>query len=802
MFQNYLITGLRNFKRNALTSWLNILGLAISLSACLVIFIYVKRELSFDRGHPDAERIYRLTQVINSGGHVENSSSCPFPTMPALYEDHGHLIENYVRIFDFQIPVKSFKLEDERLFNERGIFYTDSTVFNMWDIPLIQGNPNDVLDRPFTMVISKDLAIKYFGDTDPVGQVIMLAGQDQLRCEITGVMGEGTASHFQPQAVISISTATKVAPFITQNWVWNPCWTYIKLRPEVAPEDLGAHFPDFVQAHYPQFNRDMITHELHPIADIHLRSHLEFEMSQNSDMNYVYIFISCGILLLIIAAINFINLTTVNLIARTRELGMRKVLGADRTKVMLQVLTESVLTACIAALIAFSMLGLAQPLLNDYLALDIGFNAWLNPWMLGGLLIAILFVGLLAGLYPALRFSRASTVGVLRGHSLRAPSGNWFRKALVVVQFSIASLLIIFTISSKRQLDYMQGMDKGYDTGNIVVFDIMTTPIPGRLAAFKTALKEHAAVKHVTVMNELLGVNNNNHEFNHEGMAPGEWKYFPALEVDEDFVRTFGIELIAGRDYESTREKEDSTSLVINKSMAQLLGYNPEEALGKRLNSMTGQERIVGVTADFHYKSLHHPVGPFVLDIAQRPGQFHYFAQHMAVSVDDMNPEVAAHMQAVWEEFVQNKPFEYHLLEDVIDQLYGGEYRLSRLLSIFSMLAVLIACMGLFALTWFIARLKMREIAIRKTLGAGMMHLISIATREQMTMVGLSFIIGFPLAFWVINRWLESFAFRMTQGMIPYIVSALCALAIAFLTMLVIAYGTANRNPAEVLKTE
>lgn len=802
MFWNYFLAAVRSFKRNALTSWLNVIGLALSLAACLVIFLYIKRELSYDTGHRDAERIYRLRQTIDSGGHIERSSSCPFPALPALYQDNSHLIASYVRIFDFQLPVKSFKLEDGQLFNERHVYYADSNLFTFWDIPLLQGDPERVLDRPFTIVISERLAHKYFEDRDPVGEVILLAGQDQLRCEITGVMGKGGPSHFAPEAVISISTIRTIAPNLHKNWVWNPAWSYIKLAEGVQPAGLEARFPDFIQKYYPDFTKNMNSHQLQPIADIHLKSDLEFEMSANSDMRYIYIFTTCGILLLLIACINFINLCTVSLSSRTREVGIRKVVGASRWQLVMQILTESVATSLFAALLAIAIIIAGQPLLNRYLELNIDLNSWLNPSMLIAIFAGVVIIGLLSGLYPAIRFSEASVIGVLRANTQHGRPRNWFRKALVVVQFSIASLLIVFTLVSKRQLDFIRDKDKGYNTENILILDIMTTPIPGRIDAFKTALKQHKDIRHATIMNDLLGIGNNNHEFNHEGMPPGEWKYFPALCVDEEFISTFGIDLVAGRDYDTLRGREDSLSLVINSSMAGVLGYTPETAVGKRLYSMTGKEQIIGVTDDFHFKSLHHPVGPFVLDIAERPGHFFMFCKHMAVKVDRLSPEVLAHMESVWKEFVQNKPFEYAVLDEEIKKLYGGEDRLSRLLGIFSILSVLIACMGLFALTWFIARIKTREIAIRKTMGAGMPHLVAVATREQLLTVMISFCLGFPLAFWVINRWLQSFAFRVDQGVGPYLVSALSALAIAFFTMVFIALRTAQRNPAMVLKTE
>lgn len=805
MFGNYLNTLLRALRKNRLTAFINILGLAISLAACLIIALVIQKELSFDRSHPDAERIYRVTEIISSESFTENSSSLAYPVMEAIYTDYPDMIESYVRIMDFQIPNKSFLLENNEKFIENHVYYADSNLFHFWDIPLIKGNPDDVITRPFTAVISEETAAKFFGEEDPVGKIVKLGGQDRLAIEITGLMGEGGPSHFMPNMVISLKTAEMLNRFMTRTWVWNPVWTYLKLNPGFEKDDLESKFPDFVQKYYPERLKPMVAQFLQPVTDIHLHSKLEFEMRQNGDIKYVYIFFCSALFLLIIACINFINLTTVNLSSRVKEIGMRKVVGASRKQLIMQFLFESVLTTIIAFVLALFLLLAAYPILSGSIGLDLEFERILNVEFLVIILGILTVTGLLSGFYPAYVLSGTDVVSVFKGGLKGSPKAKLFRKGLVIFQFAIASILIVFTLISNKQLNFMLTNDNGYTSDNIFVIPINHTRIIPELDAFKNQLKASPFIKEVTIMNEILGVNNNNHEFNHDGLQRDDWQYFPALVVDEDFLKSFEINLIVGRDYDRTKTREDSLSIIVNRALTRSLGYvNPQDAIGKRFQSIDGaNEKIIGVTEDFNYKSLHHPVGPFALDLENRlAGRFQFFAKNSAVKVTEINPEVIQHMENVWTEFVPNKPFNYSLLSDDLDVLYKGEERMSVIVAIFSGLAILIACMGLFALSWFIAGQKTREIAIRKTMGAGMFNLLVVATKEQVLLVLFSFLISFPVSFFLISKWLEIFAFRVDQGAIPYLVSALFSIGIAVLTMIYVALKTASSDPVKVLKYE
>lgn len=805
MIRNYLLITLRNLRKNRLTSTINILSLGISLAACAIIVLILRREMSYDTALADHDRTYRLTEFIDSGTNLERSSSCPFPALPTLHEENDDLIEASARVFDFQNPTTSMKLEDGQLFNESQFYFVDSTITEVFDIPIIHGDRETPLDRPFTMMIREDVAKKWFGDEDPIGRSVFLAGQDQFRTEITAVFAESSGpSHFTPRGLKSISTTRTFAPYLKNNWIWNPCWSYFKLKEGVQVASLEARFPDFVKKHYPGRAAEETSHGVQRIADIHLKSDLEFEMGKNSSMKFIYIFAFSAFFLLVVACVNFVNLTSISLSGRVKEIGVRKVSGATRRQLVAQFLFESLFTTLIAFAVGLLIMALVYSPVATLIDLPIHMADVFHPGTILLLALIVVATGLLAGLYPSFILSQVDPVLVFKGGRHQA-KGKGIRKALVIFQFGIALVLLVFTIVSQKQVRYMLGKDHGYDMENVVLVEITTTGLNQQVPTVRQAMLKDPRVKSVTVMNNVIGIDNNNHDFWYEGVPQGEFRYFPALMVDEEFLKTLDIELVAGRDYDATRQREDSLSVIINESLAKYLGYaSPEEALGREFHSNVGAEKIIGVAKDFNFKSLHHPVGPFVLEIPDRgqTGQFYFFMRTLAIKVDAVDAEVLAHLEHTWDQFVDNKPFDHRLLSDEIAALYKEESRMGTVLALFSGLSIMIACMGLFALTWFLAKLKVKEIALRKTLGAELPHLIMISTKEQMIMVGIAILFGVPAAYVLVTTWLNSFAFRVAPGSTPYVISAVAALAVAFLSMVFLAYRTSQRDPAPVLKYE
>lgn len=801
MLSEYIKVTLRSLAKNKLISSINILGLAISLSAFIFITLYIKKELSYDTGHADSDRIYRIAEIIKSDNFTENSASCPPNTGKFLLKDFPDDIEYMVRFFDFQNPVVTIQLENQELYNEKYVYFTDSSVFDMLDFELIQGNKETALSGPWMTVISEDLASKYWGDENPIGKKITRVGfQNQF--EITGVYRQNSVSHIKTKMLHSFATVDPF-PFIQRNWVWNPAWTYLKLAKNVSPEQFEAKLPAFVQKYYDPRSRDQTSHYLIPIEEVHLKSHLEFEMAPNSDIKYVYIFASCAVFLLIIAMVNFVNLSTSYSLLRGKEIGVRKVTGATKGQLVIQFLAESIIIAFIAYFIALGISFLSISYLEP--TLEIGVGELFN-WKMLAILTGIVFmIGFLSGVYPAFFISSFDPLVVFKGKMISQGSGKLLRKVLVIAQFTIAIVLIIFTYVTYNQLALLNNKNYGFDADKIMVLDVANTRIGQSYDAFRTQLMSNSAVENVTIMSDILAVNNNNHEFNHEGMTAGEWNYYPALIVDEEFVASLGMKIIAGRDYSVKYAREDSLSIIVNKTMAKTLGYaDPEGAVGQRMVTRNGNEKIIGVVDDFNYKSLHSPIGPFALDIRRnrQNNNGNFFTRHVAIRLNNSDQATLAHLEAVWEKHVNNVPFTYKMLDSELKKLYQEENNMGTILGTFAILTIIIACLGLFALASFIAQQKMKEIGIRKVLGATFLKLFYVGYKEQFLLIVIAFASAIPISYYFVEGWLDDFAYRINIGFVPYLVAGSLALFISSVTVLSNFYKVIVSNPSEVLRDE
>lgn len=801
MITEYFKTTLRSLAKNKLISSINIIGLAISLAAFIFISRYVVKELSYDQGHPGYERLYRVAELIESEDYLENSSSCPMRTGPLMLQEFPDAIEAQVRLFDFQLPLVTITLEDQRRFNEKYVYFTDSSVFDVFDFDVLAGDANKALVRPQTAAISEELAIKYFGDQDPIGKRITREGL-QNDFEITAVYKPGSISHIKANMLLSWSTFNSFGPNFGTNMVWNPAWTYIRLKEHATQQDLEENkFPIMVDKYYDPRSKEGTSHYLIPIKDVHLKSHLEFEMSPNSDIKYVYIFISCAFFLILIAMVNFINLSTSFSLLRAKEIGVRKVNGATKSQLVFQFLSESVIISLIAYVISLILCAVSIGFLQNLI--DLKTEEIFN---LPNLLIQfgiVVVIGLVSGIYPAFFISSFDPLLVFKGKFISNAKGQLLRKGLVISQFTIAIVLIVFTSITYKQLQYLNNKDYGYKSDNILLLDASNTPLGQRLEAFKTALQANASIGDITTMSDIIGTNNNNHDFQREGDQADEWNFYPALMVDEDFVETMDLTVIAGRDLDDGYAKEDSLAILINRTMVKSLGYaSPEEALGKKLWSRNGAEKIVGVVEDFNYKSLHSEIGPFALDIPRRFNNGFFFFRHVAVSVSDINSATLNHIQTVWEEFVPNKPFAYKTLDSELRGLYRSENNLGQILGIFAVLTIIIACLGLFALATFIAQQKTKEIGIRKVLGAGTLKLFYVGYKEQLFLILGSFILAVPIAYFLVDGWLGDFAYRINIGVLPFLAAGFLALFISGITVFSNFWKTITADPAEVLRDE
>lgn len=802
MLKNLLLTSLRNLARNKLYTLINLLGLATGIASFVLIGSYVRYERSYDQFVPHTDRVYRVVGEIEMEGQGEHSSSMVFGLGPRLSADHPELIEMYCRWFDFQDPQHSLKVGDSlstnKLFTETGLYLVDSTVFELFGYPLKVGDPNSALVRPGSIVLSEELAKKYFGDSDPMGQMIRWDGSQDLM--VTGILGEiPDNSHIRFEGLVSIGTILQFWQGVEEkNWVWNPCWTYVRLKEGISAAEVDRIFPDFIQKYYPDFLKDQIGHELQPLADIHLTSKLDFEMHQNGDAGSVTILWVIGFFILILAAVNFMNLATARSAYRAREVGVRKAAGATRGQLIGQFLLESIIMSLIAAVIALILINLLMPAFITLAGEAITMPTMLVP---GVLAIAVL-LGLLSGVYPAFFLSSFEPALVLKGNTGGSSRGQGLRKGLVVVQFAIALVLIIGTVFVRKQHEHLMKVDLGFNKEQV-----MLIPVRGPMADVYSAvfpeLKNISGVEAVSWANDILGKKHNTHEFNWGDMEQGKWTYLPALYVDEDFNEVAQVELLAGRWFSRAFPGDDSLSVIVNETFArQTHPDDPTLAIGDRMDTPNGEERIIGVAKDFAFDPLFKAVQPFVFDMCLPEGDGQWIRYlYLRLDAGDPAPVIAA-ARDIWNTRTTEFPFEYQFLDDQLNMQYEAQGRLSELIGSFSLLAVFIACLGLFALASWTAEKRTREIGIRKVMGADTLRITYLVTRDFLLLVLVGALVAIPVAWFGVGRWLENFAFRTAIDPLVFIGAALVVLLVAVITVSFRAVRAAQTDPVLALRHE
>jgi putative ABC transport system permease protein len=800
MLKNYITVAFRSLVRNRVYSLINILGLTVGIACFMVIAIFVHNEYRYDRFHSKADRIYRVCEKIDAQGHGENSSSNPFFVGKGLANDYPQLIEHTVRFFNFQSPAFAIQIDD-RKFVEKRLFFADSTVFKVFDFALIQGDPSTALARPNSIVLTTSTAKKYFGDENPIGKILRYEGSNDLA--VTGIVEDvPPTSHIHFDGLISFSTLNQfMGPNFEQIPIWNPCWTYILLKVGVTPSEVETQFPSFVKKYHPPFMQSQVTHYLQPLGDIHLTSKLDYEIQPNGDLADVYIFSVVGILILLISCINFMNLATARSAGRAREVGMRKVLGAYRQDLVRQFLGESLFIAFIAVILACGLIEALLPAFNQASGKSLA-GVFSNPIYLIGIVIVGTIAGLLSGLYPAFFLSAFQPVRVLKGSFKSGVTGQLLRQSLVVAQFTISVGLIVSAFVVFGQLKYMRNADLGFQKDAVIFIPTRPT-MAQRFVLLKEEMRKVSSVKNVTGMNEIVGRSHNTYQFNYEGMKPDEKVYLPGIMVDEDFVPTMGIEIIAGRNFSRDFKTDDSLGVLINEAMVKQLGWgSPEAALGKQCNSNNGKEVVIGVFRDFHYESLLNPVGGFFLDMPlDRSSQFFWRYLGVKIQGGDYTGTVRQ-LEEVWNRIIPEFPFEYFFLDDNLQQMYQAQDNLGKLVGYFSALAIFVACLGMFALASFTAEQRTKEIAIRKTLGASVGQIIALFSKDFLKLVGIAAVVGSLASYYAMSMWLQSFAYRMSIGIAIFVLSTLIALGIAMLTVSYQSVRVATGNPVDSLKYE
>ncbi|KAB2847149.1 MAG: FtsX-like permease family protein [Melioribacteraceae bacterium] len=806
MFRSYFKIAYRNITKQKAFSFINISGLAIGMACCLLILLYIQDELSYDSYHSKADRIYRAIEEVKFDGVGENSASMPFPFGPTVPTDFPDMVETSVRFFNFQAPtlLLEYGTNGEKRFNETRVFCVDSTVFQVFDYEIIKGDANSALNGPNKIVFTESMVEKYFGSEDPIGKTVRF--ENFVDCEVTAVMKDVPHnSHLQFDFLISFSTLPAFfgQQFLTTNWYWNPNWTYILLKENVQPSSLEEQFPSLVKKYFPNVIIDKTTISLQPLKDIHLHSHLDYEISPNSDISYIYIFSAVAVFVLLIACINFVNLTTARSTNRAKEVGMRKVLGAYKNQLVQQFLGESILLCFISAVAAIILVLISIPFFNNFAEKNIPINIFANIELLAGIILISLAVGFISGIYPAFYLSAFQPVKVLKGFLKTGKKGSFFRKFMVITQFSISVILIVGTVVAFNQVQYLRNKKLGFDKEQVIMLQAFRSNLAQWFETFRTKLSQNSRILNTTTMEDVIGSKYQSGTYIPEGSADNRQLQIPRLFVNFDFTETFDINILAGRTFSREFPADSGQTVLINKECATMFGWTPEEAVTKNINSFNQTLRVIGVVDNFNFASLHNPVSPFILQLPQGQFGYNFFSRYLAIKVSPGNVEsVISFLKDTWEQTVPGRAFEFFFLDDELNKLYTAEERMGKVISVFSLFAILIACLGLFALASHIAEKRTKEIGIRKVLGSSEASIIKLLSIEFLQLIIIANLIAWPISYFALNNWLQNFAYRTSIEWWIFILAGIIAVTIALLTVSFQAYKAAILNPVECLRSE
>jgi putative ABC transport system permease protein len=793
MIKNYLKTIWRNVKKNRVYSFINIIGLAIGMACCILIFLWVKDELSFDRFHENADRIYRVVFSTSPDGSPTNANGS-FGVGPALKKDFPEVLET-VRLRKMGQNVKRYVGFKDKKFYESGFFFAEPTIFTVFNFPLIKGNPATALNEPNSIVLTEETAKKYFGNEDPIGEVIEADPYNDgelMLFRVTGVAKNVPHnSHFHFDFLASYSSLKEDTETFSGFYQH---FTYVLLTSSPAAESLKGKLLDFLHRHWRE--DPWYTLSLQPLLDIHLHSRLKSEIEPNGSILYVYIFTAVALFVLLIACINFMNLTTARAVKRAREVGIRKVVGARKNQLVRQFLGESLLLSLFSTLAAVLIIYFVLPQFNRLAGKGFTFSSLAAPSFVLGALAVALTVGFISGIYPAFFLSAFQPVKTLKSRTVSSPSSTVLSKGLVVFQFALSIGIIFATLVAHKQMNYIQSRNLGYDKEQILVMPL-NKDLRQNYEAIRNKLLEYPGIENATTSSYVPTKGSYHVSFRFEG---GEEDISQVLYlIDKEFVDTYGLKLLAGKNIHQTRSKNGTLELLVSELSANEAGYSSaEEAVGKSFTLEGDRGYIIGVVNDVKIYSLHRPQYPITYVIT--PIDKH---NYLSLRVHSQNiSDTIGYLQKIWQEMVPSYPLDYFFLDASFEQMHIADKKMSEIFSVFSLLAVFVACMGLFGLAAHTAEQKTKEIGVRKVLGASTTSIYLLLAREFLKWVALANIIALPLAYYFTHDWLQNFYFRTNPSIWTFIVSGLAALGIALLTISYQTLKAATANPAEALRYE
>lgn len=781
MLTNYIKIAFRNLQRNTVFSFINIFGLASGLTCTILIVLWIQDEVQHDKIHSDQTQLYRV--LANTyWGDVATSNTVPSSLNEAFKKQIPEI--QYAATLSDHDALLSV---DNVAFKEKG-YYASPDFLKMFSFPLLKGNSETALTLPTNIVITHSLAKKYFGKKDPIGETIKVDNGDVF--QVTGVLRDiPSNSSLKFDWLIPFETFEKNNTWV-KRWGSFSTYMYVKLVPEASLENLNNKLRHFLRTATASETKDEIF--LQPFSDMYLFGDFKSGKQNGGRIQYVRLFSVIACFVLVIACINFMNLTTARYTRRIKEVGIRKVNGAGRKALITQFLGEAVLLTFIAVLIGLVMAEVLLPSFNTLTSkrLEIDYR---NPLFMSALISVTLLTGLVSGSYPALFLSSFKPVNILKSSALRVSGANTLRKSLVVFQFSLAILLIIGTIIVYEQIQFIKNKNIGFDKENLIIMNL-NGDVYKHLDSFQERLKQSEGIMSVASTGDIpIEIDGSSGDLSWPEKAPDQGVSISATWVGYDYIKTIGVPLLAGRDFSKTMA--DSTSYIVNESAVRLM--NLKDPVGAKVSFWNGDGQIIGVVKDFHLHSLHEPITPLILTLQPLNSSL-----LLIRTESGKTHEAIASLKKVYEQFNSAFPLEYSFMDETYTKRYNSEMIIGKLVNVFAVIAILISCLGLFGLATFTAEQRTKEIGIRKVLGASLIGIISLLSKDYLKLVIIAFLIICPIAYYIIDGWLQQFAYRIYISWWVFMLTGIVSVIIALLTISIQTVKAASANPMESLRSE
>ncbi|UZR93385.1 ABC transporter permease [Chondrinema litorale] len=820
MIKNYLKIAVRNLQRQKVFSFINITGMSIGMACCILIFLFINDELSYDNFHSKKERIHRIIYNTSNGLTLARA---PITLQPVLTEYYPE-IETAARVFIRNASViigdvKKAENNEDKVFEETQVMFTDPSIKDIFTFEPVSGDIDSWLEKPFTVVLDEETAIKYFGDENPVGKTIYLRGDKAFT--VAGVVKDFPEnSHFHFNILIpfenmydleSDDIAQRIEDNLTRNWIISHTSTYVLLKEGQMLESVNKHMENMVNEYAPERMHLGQVFSLQPLKDIHLHSsEIGLNPESQGDIQYIYVFGAIAIITLLIASFNFINLSTAQSIRRAKEVGMRKVMGAKAKHLFAQFLGESVVVCFFGFVLSLGLVNLVLPQMNDLTGKVLTIADILNPFNLFIFIGIFLVTGILGGSYPAFFISKLNMITTLKGKVSTKPGQKInFRQLLVIVQFAASIILITGALLIFKQLNFLLNRPLGFKTEKMLTIPLFSQSINTvfggvngemrqRLNTFEDELLKLPDVNGVTLSSDLPGISIVSRMVDFEGKEGEDPVFSPILSVDYDFVKTYNLELASGRDFNIETGTDHTNAMIINEQTVKEFNFGSnEEAIGKEINIEGKDGTVIGVIKDFHYINLRSPIGTIILHIGVPQ-----FSQ-LTISLNSDNlPESVASIETKWKAFFPEKTFEFNFLDESILNNYQVERRLGNIIAAFAILAIFVSCLGSYGLIMHNAKQREKEIGVRKVLGANFRQLVVLLFKDFTILYGLSFLIAFPVIYYFSEEWLSDFNYRIGLPLDVFLIGGFLTLSIVWLSISFQSIKTALLSPVKCLRDE